>query len=399
MLANPTYRRLFGAQVVALLGTGLLTVALSLLAFDVAPTSAGVVLATALTIKIVAYVVGAPLMTAVTVRFAPRTVLVTADVARLLVALALPWVDEVWHVYALILVLQLASATFTPTFQALIPEVLPDREDYTRALSYSRLAYDLEAVASPVLAAGLLVVMSYHGLFVGTGLGFLLSAALVLRAGLAGAPTRTDDTPFVGRLTRGLRLFATVPQLRALLALDLVVAAATAVILVNTVVVVRGELGLGETAVALVLGASGLGSMAVALAMPAILRVTTVRLAVLASGWLVALGLLAAVVATSAGSVTAVAAAWVLLGAATSGVMTPAGRVVNEAVSERDRPATFAASFSLSHAWFLIAYPLAGWIGSAWDVSTSAAVLGVVALAASGAASWLWRPTSEPSTP
>lgn len=37
LLRDPAYRSLFVAQVVALLGTGLLTVALSLLAYDVAP--------------------------------------------------------------------------------------------------------------------------------------------------------------------------------------------------------------------------------------------------------------------------------------------------------------------------------------------------------------------------
>ena len=36
VLKHPTYARLFSAQVIALLGTGLLTVALGLLAFDLA---------------------------------------------------------------------------------------------------------------------------------------------------------------------------------------------------------------------------------------------------------------------------------------------------------------------------------------------------------------------------
>ena len=36
VLRNATYRRLFAAQVVALIGTGLLTVALGLLAYDLA---------------------------------------------------------------------------------------------------------------------------------------------------------------------------------------------------------------------------------------------------------------------------------------------------------------------------------------------------------------------------
>ena len=54
VLLHPVFARLFAAQVVALLGTGLLTVALGLLAYDLANARAGVVLGTALTIKMVA---------------------------------------------------------------------------------------------------------------------------------------------------------------------------------------------------------------------------------------------------------------------------------------------------------------------------------------------------------
>ncbi|SIO42353.1 hypothetical protein SAMN05444722_2049 [Rhodovulum sp. ES.010] len=55
-------------------------------------------------------------------------------------AVALPFVTEVWQVYLLIFLLQWASAAFTPTFQATVPDVLPDESRYTRALSLSRLA-------------------------------------------------------------------------------------------------------------------------------------------------------------------------------------------------------------------------------------------------------------------
>ena len=61
-LANRTYRRLFAAQVVALLGTGLSTVALSLLAYQIAGGDAGAVLGTALALKMVAYVAVAPIV-------------------------------------------------------------------------------------------------------------------------------------------------------------------------------------------------------------------------------------------------------------------------------------------------------------------------------------------------
>ena len=80
----------------------------------------------------------------------------------------------------MIFLLQAASAAFTPTFQATIPDVLPNEGDYTRALSLSRLAYDLENLLNPALAAALLTVISFNALFAGTVIGFLFSALLVL---------------------------------------------------------------------------------------------------------------------------------------------------------------------------------------------------------------------------
>ena len=55
ILANRTYRHLFLAQVIALVGTGLATVELGLLAFDLAGAQAGAVLGTALAIDLDAY--------------------------------------------------------------------------------------------------------------------------------------------------------------------------------------------------------------------------------------------------------------------------------------------------------------------------------------------------------
>ncbi|MGQ2910122.1 MAG: MFS transporter, partial [Aliihoeflea sp.] len=90
-----------------------------------------------------------------------KAFLISMDVARGLIALALPFVDQVWQIYVLIFILQSASAGFTPTFQATIPDVLPEEKDYTKALSLSRLAYDMESLASPVLAAALLGIMNF----------------------------------------------------------------------------------------------------------------------------------------------------------------------------------------------------------------------------------------------
>lgn len=239
VLRNPTYRSLFSAQVLALLGTGLLTVALGLLAFDLAGDSAGAVLGTALTIKMIAYVGVAPLAAAMVDRLPKKLVLVGADVIRLAIALSLPWVTDTWQIYLLVFVLQSASATFTPAFQSLIPSVLPDSRDYTRALALSRLAYDLEALVSPVIAAALLTVVAYTNLFLGTALGFTCSAVLVLLAKLPAQHTDAPASTFWQRLPTGLRVFIRTPSLRFVMLTNIAVGTGTALVLVNSVVYVR----------------------------------------------------------------------------------------------------------------------------------------------------------------
>ena len=82
VLSDWTYRHLFLAQVIALLGTGLATVALGLLAWEMAGEDAGLVLGTALAIKMVAYVTLAPIAAAFADRVPRRTMLVTLDLIR-----------------------------------------------------------------------------------------------------------------------------------------------------------------------------------------------------------------------------------------------------------------------------------------------------------------------------
>lgn len=397
VLADRTYRHLFLAQVVALLGTGLATVALGLLAFDLAPERAGLVLGTVFAIKMVAYVGVAPIAGAFAGVLPRRAMLVSLDLIRAGVALALPFVSEIWQIYVLIFVLQAASAGFTPTFQATIPDVLPDEARYTRALSLSRLAYDLENILSPTLAALALAVLSYHALFVGTAIGFLASALLVVSVVLPGVkPLKRRG--IYERTTRGMRIYLATPRLRGLLAMNLSVAAAGAMVLVNTVVLVRGMLGLEEGMVAWVMFAFGTGSMVAALALPRLLEGWSDRPVMLISAMvliLALLGLWGAVVLTGL-SLPVLIAAWILAGLGFSGVMTPTGRLLRRSAHPEDRPALFAAQFTLSHACWLLCYPLAGWLITAFGVAPALLVLAGVATVGAFAALVLW-PAHDPS--
>jgi len=391
VLANRTYRHLFAAQVIALLGTGLATVALGLLAWQIAGADAGLVLGTALAIKMVAYVTLAPVAAAFADRVPRRAMLVALDLLRAGVAMALPFVTEVWQVYALIFLLQAASAGFTPAFQATIPDVLPDEADYTRALSLSRIAYDLESLLSPMLAAALLTVVGFPVLFGGTVIGFVASAALVVSVRLPAAAPQPPRGIWQ-RTTHGIRIYLATPRLRGLLALNLAVAATGAMVIVNTVVLVKARFGLGEGEVALALAAFGGGSMAAALILPGLLERLADRPAMIAGAVVLAAGSFAGPLA---GTLPLLMALWLVVGFGFSLVLTPAGRLLRRSAQPGDRPAVFAAQFALSHACWLLTYPLAGRFGAAFGLDAAFLLMGGIAVLGVMLALRLW-PAAEP---
>ena len=396
---NRVFRRLFTAQIVALVGTGLMTVALALLAFDLAGARAGQVLGTALAIKMVAYVFLAPLAEALTRNLPRRRVMIAADLLRATTALALPFVDAVWQVYVLIFVLQAASASFTPAFQATIPDVLPDEADYTRALSLSRLAYDLESLLSPAVAALLLLVLPFSALFAGTTLGFVGSAALILVTPLPPRRPERDARSFVSRLTRGVTIYLATPRLRGLLALNAAAAAVGAFVIVNTVTLVRVGYGGSAAGVAAAMAAFGAGSMVAALGLPRLLgRVGDRAVMMGAALGLSALGLGGALVMIVAGlpGWSGFLGLWAGLGLMFSAILTPAGRLLRRSAHAEDRPAIFAAQFALSHACWLVSYPLAGLVGTL-SMALALATLSGLALVATAVAHTIWpHGSSEP---
>ncbi|MCU1548293.1 MAG: major facilitator superfamily 1 [Arthrobacter sp.] len=396
VLRNGRYRRLFAAQIVALIGTGLLTVALGLLAYDLAGQNAGAVLGTALTIKMLAYVGLAPVINALVARWPKKRVLIGADLIRAAMALCLPFITDVWQIYVVIFLLQSASATFTPAFQSLIPTILKDERDYTRALSLSRLAYDMEALVSPAIAALLLTLVSYNNLFTGTVAGFLFSAFMISITALpqAGTSAGPQTSSLWHRTTLGARIFRRTPRLRSLLALNLVVAAPTALVLVNTVVYIRDVLHRPDTDLALALACFGLGSMLVAWTAPRALERFGDRAVMLTGAALAPAGLAGAAALTVLGIGGAgwwlLLGLWFLLGAANSTILTPSSRLLRDASTEETRPYVFTAQFSLSHACYILTYPLAGWLGAAAGLGWAAAALTIIAMIGAAGAFLSW---------
>jgi MFS family permease len=395
-LGEPAYRRLFLAQVASLTGTGLGTVALALLAYELAGGDAGAVLGTALALKMVAYIGIAPLAGAVAHRLPRKAVLIALDLARVGVVLALPFVDRVWHVYVLIFLISACAAVFTPLFQATVPDLLGDERRYLRALSLSRVAYEMENLASPAAAALLLTVTGFRDLFFVNAATFLVSAALV--AGTALPKPRPVERPggVLHSLGFGVRGYLATPHLRGLLLVTLAAAVGGAMIIVNTVVYVRGDLGLSEAATAVAFAASGAGAMIAALGLPRLAGRLPLRSLMAVGGGLVGAALL---VGAAGPGFAGLLGLWFVIAAAGSLVQTPAGRLIAGSCREGDRPAFFSAHFALSHLTWLGGYLLAGWLGSAAGLGLTFAASALVALAATAAGVVMWPRAADAGAP
>jgi MFS family permease len=190
----------------------------------------------------------------------------------------------------------------------------------------------------------------------------------------------------------GVRSYLKTPRLRGLLVLYMGVASASAMIIVNTVTYIREYLGGSQSDVAMALAAAGGGSMIAAISLPKVLDRVPDRPVMLLGAVIMAAGL--GLISTGP-SFSSVWPIWFLIGLGWSLVQTPAGRVVNRSSSPADRSSYFSAQFALSHACWLIFYPVAGQFGIRFGVETTALLLGASILVFTAVAATVWPKHDE----
>ena len=157
--------------------------------------------------------------------------------------------------------------------------------------------------------------------------------------------------------------------------------AAGAMVLVTTVMLVKSDLGLGDSQVAMALGTFGCGSMLAALALPRLLDTRPDRpVMITGASILVAVLLSFGLWATVYGPVWIILLiGWFAIDIGYSVVLTPSGRLLKRSAHPEDRPAVYAAQFALSHACWLLTYPLSGWLITAFGPVVAFIALALVA--------------------
>jgi hypothetical protein len=85
---------------------------------------------------------------------------------------------------------------------------------------------------------------------------------------------------------------------------------------------------------------------------------------------------------------------WGFVGFGYSVTLTPSGRLLTRSAKAEDRPALFAAQFTLSHACWLVLYPLAGWLMTQFGATVALTWMTCAAICGLGTALLIW-PRSE----
>ena len=392
-IANPTFRRLFAAQVCSLLAIGLMTVAMSLAAYRIGGASAaGQILGFLLAVKMVAYVGVAPMAEALFAGRSRKRVMIALDAGRMALLLPMAFATQTWQMAALALAFFAISAGFTPLFQSVIPDVLPEERTYSRALVWSRIAYTLESVLSPVIAAMVLQIIAAEFLFWVAALAFLGSIAALLVTRFPAEAADRRKRSFLTRALNGLRIYRKTPRLRGLFLLNFALSLSMAWVLVNSVVLAGTRLGDAERHFPILMAFYGLGAAAGAVVVPRLVEALDERRA-MAGGALMHAGLGLAILLPLgyAGHMML----WTGFGLAASLVLTPGGLVISRSAGAADRPAVFAAQFSLSHAGWLLAYPLAGELAGRIGLGPSLLALSALTVAVASLALRTW-PARDP---
>jgi MFS family permease len=368
------FQRLFWAHALSLIGTGISSVALGLLAHELVGASATVVLGMTLTIRIVVVVTCAPWVGGIAERFGARATLLASDFMRAGVVLGFFYVEAVWQIYVLAFILNLGSAVFTPVYKALIPEVV-GRKRYARALALGSVAYDTANIMGPALAGLLIAFIGFRGGFVVDAFSFLLSAGLIFGLPRMARPLSSSDLAQRSpTMKHGLAAMLKRRPLRQSLFLALQTSVSGAFVLVATVDFVKEELQMPDSAYAWAMAVYGFGSVAGATLYAHSTTMTQNRLVPAATVTLIAsLGLISALP-----TYAVLMLAWILAGSGQS-ILGIRGNELLAAHSEgAERPHIYAAHFSLSHAGWGLTYPLAGVLTAAVGFQTTAWIFGLL---------------------
>jgi NRE family putative nickel resistance protein-like MFS transporter len=362
---NPIFAQIYFAQTINLIGDAFTWLGLGLLAFELAQDKAGIILATALTLRVITFVIISPIAGVLADRIDRKKVMFITHLARMFLVSLLPFVNTAWQFYAIVLSLNIFYAFFTPTYTATIPLVTSET-DYKKAIALSSATYQLLGVLGPGLAGGLASIIGTRQIFFLDAITFALATILIvtLPQKLIVNQSQTKSNNLTNKrldiLTGSFCIFND-RLIRYGLLMQMVTSIAGANILVNTVTYVQATLQLGKLEYGWVMASFGIGATLASIGLGYLYQKKQLSMLFLNLGAIV---MTISLLPANQISLPGLLILWLIAGIGQTLVNLTMQTMIAERVALEIQGRVYGAHFAWSHLWWAFAYPLAGWLGN-----------------------------------
>ncbi len=363
-LRNRTFSKLFASQIASLLGDSFIWLGLALISYELNPTQSSSILAFALTMRVLAYILLSPFSGVVSDRFKRKNILLVTQLTRMLVVGLLLFVSAEWQLYVLVFLLNAAAAFYTPTYRAIIPLIV-DRREYREANGLSMAVFQLLSVFGPAIAGIFSMWIGVKQLFmVSTAMLFLSFITIFSIPGdlIQNIITigKSDFKSRINSVTKGIHLLFSNKILWFSLSMEFVAAIAGALVLVNSVALVKNTMQLDDSHYGLIMAFFGLGGAITAFLLGSLDKSKSRSLSLISGALLISVSVSFANFVSFNGLVVL----WILAGIGQTLADLPSETLIGENINVKDQANVYGSHFAFSHLWWFIAYPIAGFLGN-----------------------------------
>jgi len=363
-LQNKTFAKLYLAQTISLLGDAFSWVGLALLAYQLEKEHSATILATALTLRVAAFIIFSPFAGVVADKIARKKILYVTHFIRMAIICCLPFVNAEWQIYALVFLLNVFNAFFTPTYRAIIPQII-EGNYFREAIGLSTATFQLLGVLGPALAGIVAVWLGARQIFFLDGISFIIAGILILsipksdlQKGVSKEAKQAGNT--WNDVIKGIRLLFSNKILRFALCIEFVSAIAGAMILVNTIGHIKNNLLLNDNYYGWVMAIFGVGAAVSAFILGSLDKSKARSLSLISGAIVLGVSISFANYVPYA----VLMGLWLLAGLGQSLAEMPSETLIAENITSENQGKVYGSHFAFSHLWWAIAYPIAGFLGT-----------------------------------
>ncbi|MBC7654695.1 MAG: MFS transporter [Oligoflexus sp.] len=363
-LKNRVFAKLYFAQTISLLGDAFTWVGLALLVYQFSEERSALILSSALTLRVIAFIIFSPFAGVLADRIDRKKMLYITHFVRMAIVACMPFISAEWQIYVLVFLLNVFNAFFTPTYKSIIPQIVP-KKYYREAIGLSTATFQLLGVLGPGLAGILAVWLGARELFFLDAVSFILAGALILTLPRDLINVKENNIKVKALSTwqdvlKGVKLLFGNKLIRFALSIEFISAIAGAMILVNTIGHIKTGLQLTDKHYGWVMAAFGIGASIAAFLSGSFDKTKSRRFSLISGALMIGL----AIAAANYVGFSAMLVLWVFAGLGQSLAEIPSETLIGENIPDTEQGKVYGSHFAFSHLWWAIAYPLAGFLGS-----------------------------------